>query len=243
MTLQSQIVGIIPARAGSKSIKNKNLKMLGGKPMIAYTIEAAKQSRHIGRVIVTTEDEGIASVAKEYGAEVPFLRPKELAEDHVTDLPVFQHVLHELAQQENYFPKIVVQLRPTSPLRRTIDIDGAIELFLQSPEVDCVRTVTAALQHPLKMWRIEDGSLVPFIAPSLYGIEEAYNQPRQKLPKAFVQNGAVDVIRAETILEKNSMSGSVMKAFVMDEDISVNVDSPIDFELAELALSQTRRKL
>ncbi len=194
---------------------------------------AALESRFINRVVVSTDDEEICSVARHYGAEVPFMRPSELALDHVTDLPVFQHCLSWLMEHEDYTPQIVVHLRPTAPLRTASDIDKGIELLLHSPEADSVRSVCAVGQHPLKMWRIVNGEMEPFIPEQIYGISEAYNQPRQKLPKAFVQNGSVDVIRTEVILEKESMTGVKIKPLIMDELVSVNIDSPLDWEIAE----------
>lgn len=238
---QEKILAIIPARGNSKSIPRKNLQELVGKPLIAYTIEEAKKCRGIDRIIVSTEDEEIARIARNLGAEVPFLRPKELSEDHVQDLPVFQHCLQWLEAHESYLPEIVLQLRPTSPLRRKDHIEEAVRLFRQG-EVDCIRSVSPAPVHPLKMWRIDDGNLIPFVPEKIYGIQEAYNYPRQKLPLAFVQNGAIEVIRPTIIREQHSMSGKRMKAYRMPEEDSINVDSPLDFLLAELLLKQRKER-
>lgn len=233
-----KILAVIPARGNSKSIPRKNIKTLAGKSLIAYTIEETKRCPEISRIIVSTEDKEIAEIAQDLGAEVPFLRPKELAEDSVQDLPVFQHCLEWLNRHEDFRPDIVVQLRPTSPLRRAVHIREAIQLFLDSEGIDCVRSVTPVPVHPLKMWQIKEDYLVPFVPEEVYGLREAYNHPRQKLPFAFVQNGAVEVIRITTIIEKHSMSGEKMKAYVMPEEDSVNIDSPLDFLLAEILLKQ-----
>ncbi|MBI2082697.1 MAG: Gfo/Idh/MocA family oxidoreductase [Deltaproteobacteria bacterium] len=234
----TKIIVLIPARGGSKSIPRKNIKMLAGKPMIAYSIEEARKCPEVERVIVSTDDEEIAKVAKQYGAEVPFLRPKELAEDHVQDLPVFLHCLQWLQENENYIPDIVIQLRPTSPLRQATHIQEALKIFLKNQKADCVRSVTLASEHPLKMWRLEDCSLIPFTPENAYGIRESYNYPRQKLPGAYTQNGSVEIIRAKSILEKKSLSGDRILGYVMPEEVSVNIDSPLDFELAELLLKK-----
>ena len=207
------ILALVPARGGSKGIPRKCIKLLAGEPLLAYTIREAKKSKYITRLIVSTEDEEIARVAEQYVAEIPFLRPTELALDHVTDLPVFQHCLMWLKENQGYSPDIVVHLRPTAPLRTVHHIDTGIELLLASPKSDCVRSVCCAAQHPLKMWRLKDGYLDPFISEEVSGIREAYNMPRQKLPPAYIQNGAVDVIRTEVILRKASMTGDVIKAF------------------------------
>jgi N-acylneuraminate cytidylyltransferase len=238
-----EILSVIPARGGSKGIIRKNIKVLAGEPLLAYTIHEARKSKYITRVVVSTEDDEIARVAEEYGVRVPFRRPNELALDHVTDLPVFQHCLLWLKEKEGYTPDILVHLRPTAPLRTADHIDTGIELLLASPDADCVRSVTCVAQHPLKMWSLEDGYLAPFISGEMSGIREAYNMPRQKLPPAYIQNGAVDVIRAEVLLTKGSMSGDIIKAFIMKEDESVNIDNPLDWELAEILMNRRRRRM
>jgi len=233
MFQNKKILAVIPARGGSKSIPRKNIKLLCGKPLIAYTIEEAKKSQYVDRIVVSTDDPEIARIAKEYWAEVPFLRPKELAGDDVTDLPVFQHCLAWLREHENFRPDIVVHLRPTAPLRKVKHIDRGIEILLNSPDADSVRSVCLAPKNPLKMWKIQNNRLAPFIPESFNGIKEAYNLPRQKLPTAYIQNGSVDVIRVKTILEKNSMTGDIIIPLVMEEYESVNIDTKIDFLIAE----------
>lgn len=235
-----EILGIVPARGGSKKIPYKNIKLLAGKPLIFYTIEEALKSKYIARIIVSTDDEKIAQIAREIGAEVPFIRPSNLAKDHVTDLPVFQHCLNWLKENESYKPDIVVHLRPTAPLRKVQHIDEGIKLLLRSPEADSVRSVTRAGQHPLKMWKIENKRLFPFIPEKIIRTKESYNMPRQKLPKAYIQNGSVDVIWTKTILEKKSMSGNVIIPFVMEEMDSVNIDSEIDFLSAEVIMKKRK---
>jgi len=140
------ILALIPARGGSKGVPRKNIKPFCGKPLIAWTIEEAKKSAHITRIVVSTDDEEIAQVAKEYGADVPFMRPREIARDDTPDLPVFMHALRTLAQ-ERYEPRLVVHLRATGPLRVASDIDRGIALMLAHPEADSVRAVTKAPLH------------------------------------------------------------------------------------------------
>lgn len=238
-TGEPKVVAIVPARGGSKSVPRKNVKLLAGRPLIWYTITEAKRSRLVDRVIVTTEDLEIATVSGECGAEVPFLRPAELASDSASDLEVFQHCLQWLHENEGCLPDLVVHLRPTAPLRRAEHIDAAIELMKNSPpDVDAIRSVTTAPVHPLKMWRITDDLLQPFVPGDIYGIPEPYNLPRQVLPLAFIQNGSVDVIRARVILKQNSMTGSRIRPLVMPESESVNIDSPIDWAMAERRMQQ-----
>ena len=236
--MSEKIIAIIPARGGSKSVPRKNIKLLAGDPLIAYSILEAKRSRYIERVMVSTEDQEIADIAQSYGAEVPFLRPEELADDHALDIDVFQHCLRWLAEHEDNRPEIVVHLRPTAPLRLAEHIDKAVELLMAHPEASCARTVCPAPQHPLKMWRMDEGQLHSFIPETVYGIREPYNSPRQSLPAAYVQNGSVDAIRSSVILEENSMSGNMIVGVVMDESESINIDSPIDFMIAEALMEQ-----
>lgn len=234
----AEILGLIPARGGSKGVPGKNIKLLADEPLIAYTIRESKKSIYISRLIVSTDDERIAGIAGSYGAEVPFMRPAELALDQATDLPVFQHCLEWLQQNEGYCPKIVVHLRPTAPLRKVAHIDRGVELLLNSPEADSVRSVCLAPKNPLKMWKIENSCLTPFIPESISGIKEPYNLPRQELPVAYIQNGAVDVIRTETILEKKSMTGDIILPLIMEESESMNIDTEMDFLVAELLIKK-----
>ena len=144
--MDKKICAIIPARGGSKGIPRKNIQLVAGKPLIAYSIEKALQSKHINRVLVSTDDNEIAHVANTYGAEV-LMRPKQLAQDDTPDLPVIQHILQELKKHENYVPEYVVHIRPTCPLRSVSDIDSAIENIINIP-CDSVRTISEVKHHP-----------------------------------------------------------------------------------------------
>lgn len=236
--MKKKILAIIPARGGSESVPKKNIKQLGGIPLIVYTIKEAQKSHFNLKVIVSTDCPETAEIARQQGAEVPFLRPNSLSEGHVQDFPVCEHALSFLEKTDNYIPDIVAWLRPTSPLRKAWQIDEAIKILINNPEADSVRSVCLAPKHPLKMWKIENNRLVPFIEEKVYGIKEAYNYPRQKLPKAYVQNGAFDIFWRRTIIEKRSISGDIIMPYVMDEIYSVNLDTPIDFELAAILMSK-----
>ncbi len=148
--VKPEVLAIIPARGGSKGIPRKNIRNFAGYPLIAYSIAAGLQAKYITRVIVSTDDEEIAAVARQYGAETPFLRPVEIAQDNSTDLPLFEHALQWLNSNEGYHPEIVVQLRPTSPLRPLTLVDDAVKLLLETPTADCVRGVVSAGQNPHK---------------------------------------------------------------------------------------------
>ncbi len=229
-----EVLAIIPARGGSKGIPKKNIKLLGEVPLIAYSIAAGLQAKKINRLIVSTDDEEIAAYAKEYGASVPFRRPKEFAEDHVTDFIVFQHALEWLKKNEGYQPDIIVQLRPTSPFRTPSLIDDSVEILQQNPNADCVRAVSKSGEDPYKMWRIEDGRMIPLMESRF---DEPYNMPRQKLPETFWQTGHIDSIRYGTIIEKKSMTGDLILPIIIDRKYAVDIDNEEQWLTAEIYLN------
>lgn len=229
-----QVLALIPARGGSKSIPRKNIRPFAGFPLIAYSISAALHAESINRVVVSTDDEEIAKIASDYGAEVPFLRPIELAQDNTPDLPVFIHALTWLSEQEGYSPEIVVQLRPTSPLRRVTHIDGAVSKLSVHPEADAIRTVCIPFQNPFKMWQIRDNG---YMRPLFEGeFQEPYNLPRQVLPDVYWQTGYVDASWATTILAKKSMTGKRILPLIIDPSEWIDIDSPDDWRRAERLL-------
>jgi len=232
-----RILAIIPARGGSKRVPNKNIRLVGGKPLIAWTIETTLTSQDLDRIIVSTDDKNIADIARSYGAEVPFLRPAELAQDSVSDLPVYQHTLTWLAKQENYFPEVIVWLRPTAPLRLAEDIHNSVRL-LRETSADWVRSVTPVRHHPYWMIRLEDNKLKPFID----GINIRDYYQRQLLPPAYQFNGAVDVAWYETIMDKELLYSGDVRGYVMPDERSVDLDEEIDFTLLEIVLKQERNK-
>lgn len=223
------ILALIPARGGSKGIPRKNIRSFAGYPLIAWSIAAAKQSALVTRIIVSTDDEEIAAVAREWGAEVPFLRPSELAQDKTTDLPVFEHALKFLEEVEGYYPGIIVQLRPTSPIRPKGMVDGAVSILLNHKDADCVRGVVPAAQNPFKMWRFngEEKPLYPLL--EVDGIPEPYNAPRQILPPVYWQTGHIDAIRLATITNKKSLTGDVIYPLMIDPKYTVDIDTPADW--------------
>lgn len=237
MVSKPDVLAVIPARGGSKGIPRKNIRDFAGYPLIAYSIAAALQAESVTRVVVSTDDEEIAEIARQFGAEAPFLRPAILAEDHTTDLPVFEHVLAWLAENEDYQPDLVMQLRPTSPLRPVGLLDEAVALLLDHPEADSVRGVVPAGQNPHKMWRVgEDGQMHPLL--SVEGLAEPYNTPRQQLPPVYWQTGHIDVIRPDVILEKGSMSGAVILPVFIDPVFTVDIDNLRDWARYEWLVRQ-----
>ena len=225
----TQILALIPARGGSKGIPRKNIRSFAGYPLIAWSIVAGLQAHSVSRVIVSTDDDEIAAVAHEYGAETPFMRPHELAQDRTVDLPVFEHALKWLEDIEGYKPDIVIQLRPTSPIRPKDCVDGAVKTLVEHPEADCVRGVVPAGQNPHKMWRFNgyDKPMKPLL--EVEGVSEPYNAPRQILPPVYWQTGHIDVIRTSTITRKHSLTGRMVFPHVIDPRYTVDIDTPSDW--------------
>jgi YrbI family 3-deoxy-D-manno-octulosonate 8-phosphate phosphatase len=234
----THILALIPARGGSKGIPRKNIKPFAGYPLVAWSIAAGLQANSVSRVIVSTDDEEIAAVAREYGAEAPFLRPAEFAQDRSPDLPTFEHALKWLEDIEGYKPDYVLQLRPTSPLRPRDMVDSAVKILIENPDADSVRGVVPAGQNPFKMWRFNgyDKPMKPLL--EVDGIAEPYNAPRQILPPTYWQTGHIDAIRTTTITRKNSLTGSVVYPLVIDPRYTVDIDTPSDWAKYEALVYQ-----
>jgi len=220
------VLAIVPARGGSKGLPRKNIRPLAGKPLIAWTLECASQSRYIDRCIVSTDDPEIADVAREWGGDVPFLRPAELARD---DTPGIAPVIHALEQIGGY--DLVVLLQPTSPLRAPSDIDGCLEKLTASGAPACV-SVTPADQSPYWMYTLTERGKM---RPVLEGIERAV--PRQQLLEVYVLNGAVYAAEVEWLKKSRSFLTEETVAFVMPRERSVDIDTLDDFERAERKLT------
>ncbi len=229
------ILAIIPARSGSKSVPHKNIREICGKPMIAYSIEHALNSKYINRVIISTDSEEYAEISRKYGAEVPFIRPAEYATDTALDLDVFRHALSYLKEKEGYEADIVVQLRPTYPIRRVEDIDRMIEICMSEDRIDSVRSMSKATEIPYKMWLMEQpghsssknsNSMEDCmrVKPLIDTIPECYNMPRQQLPTVYYQNACIDVFRPRVVLEMNSMSGNVIMGYKMEENFDIDTE-------------------
>lgn len=235
MEKSQRIAAIIPARGGSKSIPRKNIRSLGGFPLIAYSIAAAKHSRYIDRIIVSTDDKAIADIAKAWGAEVPFFRPEALSGDSVTDFPVFEHAVQWLDLNDHYRADVIVQLRPTSPFRPPGLVDEAIETLLRRPDASSVRTVAPSGENPYKMWRIVEDTLTPLLQTSF---DEPYNMPRQALPETYWQTGHIDVIRYETIIGLRSLTGEVIVPCLVPHEYAIDLDNLRQWEYAEFLLEK-----
>ena len=235
MVKQAEVLAVIQARGSSKGLLNKNLLPLQGHPLVAYSVASALGATRVTRTIVSTDSEAIAEAACAYGAEAPFRRPASIAADDTLDLPVFEHALDWLWDHERYRPEVVVQLRPTTPLRPRGLIDRAISLLESGRQADCVRAVTTPKQTPYKMWRpAADGYMKQLLVTDL---PEPYNLPRQKLPVVLWQTGHVDVIWTRTILEQHSLTGRRVRPIMVDPPYCVDIDSVEDLEAARRALA------
>lgn len=225
------ILGLITARGGSKGLPRKNVLPLAGKPMIAWSIEAARASANLARVIVSTDDEEIAHVSRDWGAEVPFMRPTELARDDSTHFAVVQHAVEWVATHDHMYPDYVLLLQPTSPLRTTEDIDASIELARQT-QAPAIVSVCEADQHPYLVKRLaEDGSLADFVKTEI-----AYLR-RQVLPVAYFVNGAIYLNQRTSLLETQQFLPPGTRPYIMPLQRSFDVDTSWDFHLAGLVLS------
>lgn len=221
------VYSIIPARAGSKGVPGKNIKLVGGYPLIAYTIAAAKMSKNISRVIVSTDSMEITSIAKKYGAEIPFMRPSELAGDKSLDIDFVLHAINWFQQHENKIPDYIVHLRPTTPLRIPSEIDRAIDYIKQRKDATSLRSAHELREPPQKMFRIDEKGLFKGFFPD-DPRTEYYNLPRQVFPAAYHPNGYVDIIRPDFVQETNSLHGSDMLAFITP--FVVEIDNVEDCE-------------
>lgn len=228
-----KIVAIIPARGGSKGVPRKNIRLLGGKPLIAYAIEAAKKSKLIQRVIVTTDDTEIAAIAKKHGAEVPFIRPAELAKDDTPPGPVLEHALRFLKEKEKYTPDIIVWLEPPCPFRTPGEIDEAVRALQKDKKADSLRSVCEPFQNPYKSWTLDKKYLRPLLTEKGRVL---HTGPRQKTKKTYWQNGAIFLVRYNTIMKKGNFFGDRILPFIMASHKFVDIDKEGDFLLAEFYL-------
>lgn len=223
-----KVLGIIPARGGSKGVHRKNIRLLAGKPLLAYTAEAALKSQRLTRVILSTEDSEIADVAKQYGIDVPFMRPAELAEDTTPTLPVIQHALWKLSELGEEYDAVCL-LQPTNPLRRSEDVDNCIDL-LESTGADSVVSVLPVPAEFNPAW-VYVSSRNGFI--KLLNGEDEPIPRRQDLPAAFHRDGTVYVTRTSVIRDRASLYGSKIHAYKIDPSFSMNIDTEEDWNTAQ----------
>jgi CMP-N,N'-diacetyllegionaminic acid synthase len=219
-------LALIPARGGSKGIPRKNIQPLAGKPLIAWTILAALDCHEFDRVVVTTDDEEIADISKLWGAEIPFMRPAELARDETPSMDVVLHALHHLPQFD-----AVVLLQPTSPLRSKADIEACLAMA-NAQQADCVVSVSEPTQSPYWMFKLdENGRLNKLLATNDI-------TRRQDLPPVYAINGALYFARTDWLLRNKTFLSQETLGYVMSAEKSLDIDTPFDWKLAELLLSE-----
>jgi len=225
------ILGLIPARGSSKGLPRKNIKLLLGKPLIAWTIEQALASKYLDRVLISTDDKEIAEISKKYGAEIPFMRPKKLATDEAKGIDVVLHAIDWLKKKsERKQYDLLMLLQPTSPLRTKEDIDKAIELLFLK-EAKAIVSVCEVDQHPLWSNTLpEDGCMKDFIR------KEIMNKNRQELPVFYRLNGAIYLAYCNYIKEQESFFGGKTFAHIMPRERSIDIDSEVDLNLAEVLI-------
>ena len=235
--LLMKTVTLIPARGGSKGIPRKNIRDLNGKPLIAYTIEASLEAKSIDRTIVSTDDHDIALVSKEFGAEVPFMRPAELGQDHVLDFPVIKHTLEYLINVEKSQPEIIVYLRPTMPTRLPTEIDAVLSLFLQNEEADSIRTMRPVPYPPYWMKRINE---LGYIEPYDQHVIPHLATRRQDLPKVVIGDGYVDAARIASVLREKQFPPGKKLSFFRENVPFVDIDSQEDWHYCEYLMKKEK---
>jgi len=236
-----KVLALIPARGGSKGIPDKNIIDVSGEPLISYSIGHALSSKFCDRVIVSSDSDKINEISQNYGAEVLFKRPFEISQSDTLDYPVFEHALNYLSSNGDWFPDIVVHLRPTSPYRGKDLIDNGVHLLHNSNNIDSVRSVSPVDQHPYRMFELEsDGLIYPY--EKKQGAQP-FLLRRQDLPSLYYYNCVLDVAWSSTILEKKSMTGSRIKPMIMKHEDSYDIDTEHDLKIIRSMSSSNYIKL
>jgi D-3-phosphoglycerate dehydrogenase / 2-oxoglutarate reductase len=229
---QPRVLGVIPARGGSKGIPRKNIYPLHGKPLIAYTIEPSLASSILTDVMVTTDDEEIADVSREYGALVPFMRPADLGTDSAQAIPTIQHAVREMETLRDYHYDVVVMLQPTTPLRTSQDIDESVRKLIDTDADSVISVVDVGGHHPMRMKQIVEDTLID------YDDEAIENMPRQDLPAVYLRAGSIYATRRDVLMIQGSFKGEISRPFIIPPDRAVNIDIMPDMVVAEWRIGQ-----
>ena len=224
--LKKKILAIIPARSGSKSIRNKNIKSYKGKPLLYYSIKTALKSKLIDRVIVSTDSKLYQKLSLKFGAEAPFLRPKKYSSDQSMD---YKYILHasKFLKKNNYFPDLIILLRPTTPNRKVNVIDKGIKFFIKNiKKYDSMRSVSKFNHPPQKLFRIKNKMLKGFFDKTLKG--EYHSKPRQYFPQTYLPNGYIDIFKPKFFLKRKKLHGRICPFLT---NYTLDIDSKSDFKL------------
>ena len=236
--MKEKILALIPARGGSKGVPRKNIRSIAGKPLISYSIESAiAAGDDFYRVLVSTDDPEIAEISLKYGAEVPFLRPKDLGGDKIAMLPVIKHAIQFVENQDQVKIDWVFLMQPTAPLRTKEDIHNAIQLAKAGGCDSVISVVQVFAVHPILMKRIENDQLLPFCVDEKEGTRRQDYQPA-----AYMRNGAIYLTKRDVLMDRNSIWGDTIRPYIMPEERSLNIDSEMDLKLVDLILSENLRK-
>lgn len=230
MNVNGEWLTIIPARGGSKGLPGKNIRLLHGKPLIAYSIEASLKSKYRSEVIVSTDSVEIAEVSKSFGAQVPFMRPSHLSGDEAKTVDVLKHAVECYEQHLGKELSYVMLLQPTSPLRLSTDIDQAVEQFI-SCEADSLQSVCPAEVHPYLLRTFEDDQLLPYI-------QDQPHLRRQDLKEMYALNGAIYIVKRKVLMEEDKLVGQSNTGYIMPRERSIDIDDLLDFEMAEFLLQR-----
>lgn len=229
------VIAIIPARGGSKGLSGKNIKEMNGKPLIWYTINAAKKSKFVDKIIVSTDDNEIAKITKSYEVEVPFMRPKKLARDDSLAIDNYIYTIDRLNKEFNYSIGEFIILQPTSPLRTSLDIDNAIQIFKEK-KADSVISVSEAIHPPIWSKTIDEKGILRDYFDIKIG-----NKNRQNIEKAYMPNGAIFILKYSLIKEKYSYYSNKTYPYIMPLERSIDIDSKLDFEFAEYLIKNNAK--
>lgn len=229
------VVAIIPARSGSKGIKDKNLSSIGGYPLLAYSIIAAKLSKRIDRILLSTDSEQYAEIGKRFGAEVPFLRPAELSTDKSTDREFMVHAMEWVREYEEVLPEFWVHLRPTTPLRDPRHLDEAVANMESHPEATALRSAHPSPESPLKWFRRTEQGYLTALTSDDTNLDR-FNLPRQAYPTVFIPDGYVDIVRSSFVLGTPFLHGDRVLGYESPQ--CTEVDSPEELERLEFQLSK-----
>lgn len=234
--IDKSCIALIPARSGSKRVPHKNIMILAGHPLIAYTICAAQQSGVFDRVVVSTDNEEYAKIARHYGAETPFLRPKNIGGDTSPDIEWIKHALDWYSRSGDEYDAFSI-LRPTSPCRKPKTIKRAWRQFAKQSGVDSLRAVELCVQHPAKMWVVRDERMHPLMPMTQENIPPYYSTQYAALPKVYAQNASLEIAWTSVVREHGTIAGEVLTPFLTVDDEGLDVNTQRDWQLLEMMVN------
>ena len=238
-----KIISVIPARGGSQSIKLKNIVRVNSKPLIAYSIQQSLRSSLISRTIVSTDNKKIAKISKKFGAEVPFLRPKSISKNSSSDIGFFVHLVNWLKKNENYEPDLIVQLRPTQPLRSVKLINKAIKKMIYDKSADSLRSISTPERTPYKMWFKKNNRLNYLFSKTKFEKKQYFNLDRRKLPKVYWHDGVIDIVRTRTIKKFKNITGRNITFIETNNDYLIDIDTKADLDFLNILIKKKIVKL